>query len=322
MSNEEEIVLGKGGGGHGGGHHGGGHHHGRGGRGSGFGGPLPWIYDVPQGIDVDELLDAADAVDAAQNRSLAKEVVRQLRGQKATLGEDLDLLDAVMLGDDDSEGKKKDSGKGGGGGGGMFGDFGLSSIFNLAGNLAQTGLNIADSEKQKQQAQQTADAAKAKTTADDRNKLNAVLAADAAASQAAAKAAYSAQGKLASAPIDASAAQQAAQMQARAGMGLSPAVTDQRLDAAQKALAQATAKAQANPKDGYAVALMNAWQATLNKIQNVQITGPESGGGKAGKGGKGGGSWLDGKTGPVPNKVVAGAGVLAAGGLLVKVLLR
>lgn len=336
MSDEHELMIGKGGGGgarggargggggaRGGGgggarhrhrHHGGGRGRGWGRGGWGYGGPA-FVYEVPasQGVDIDALLEAAeiaDAADEAHTKNVAREVVKHLRAGTAQVGGDLDLLDADIVGE----------GEGGGGGG--FGDFGLSSIFNLASNLAQGGVNIYEGEQKKKQAA----AGRAKSAAEEQSRLQAAISADGAATQAAARAAFSAAQKLASAEVDQAAAAQASGAQARAGAGLSPDSTRKRIEAAEKALAAATSKAQAAPKDAYALAAMRAAQATLNKIQNAEIVGPEGGGSapasRAASGGGGGAGWLEGKTGPVPNKVVAGAGALGALGLLFKVLRR
>lgn len=311
-ASKRPAVVGRGGGGgggHGGGGRGGGHGggHGRGGRGripggirrgGGVWGGGPWVYDVVpygEGIEVDDLTDAIEHHKNAA-REVAKEVVHQLDKGQVKLGEDLDCLDAELLGEEKSAAPPA-AGKGGSSsGGGLFGDFGLGTLFQTAGSLAQAGVNLYESEK----AKQDAEAASAKSSAQERAKLEAAISADVNAAVAAARAAFSAQSKLASAAVDASAASQAAAAQARAGASLSPESVEKRLEAANRALAAATAKAQANPKDAYALALMNAWTATTNKIQNVQITdpGPTGFSGPRGASRKGGGhdhaeSWLD-----------------------------
>lgn len=173
------------------------------------------------------------------------------------------------------------------------GSFG--SIFQAAGELAKGGISLYEQDK-----------AEKKAAADSDAKLKAVIAADVAASVAAARADVSAQAKSASAQVDKAAAEAAARAQDRAGSALSPTNSAQRAEAAEKALAQATAKAQASPKDAYAVALMKAWTATVNKANNVQLTAdqparPAEGGGE---------SWLTRKVvGPVPGWGVAAGGV-------------
>lgn len=304
---------GRGGGARGGGHHRGGggrHHHHGGGRRVGrrgiWGGPLPFVYDVPDGIDVDELLAAADAVDEAHAKDVAREVVRQLKGAAApaavgAFDEELALLDAELIGQG-------------------FGDFGLSSVFNLAANLAQGGLSIYEQETKKRQGEED----KRQAQAQLQGRLQAAISADAAAAQAGARASYSAAQKLPSAEVDRLAAAQAEAAQARAGAGLPPEAQQKRIEAAERAMASATSKAQAAPKDAYALAQVRAWQQTIARLVGgggapaPAGTVPGAPGTAAGPPPAAAGpGWLQGSTGPIPNKVIAGGGAVL--GLLVLV---
>ena len=187
----------------------------------------------------------------------------------------------------------------------------IGPIFQAAGGIVQSGVNYHEQ-----------DQAKKKLAADDEAKVKAAMAADINAVTAAAKADVSAQLKSPSAAVDAGAAAAAVAAQTRAGSVLSPAAAEQRARAAEAALAAATAKAQASPKDGYLLAVMKAWTATVNKAQNSQITStalvPTTG---AASGYDTGESWfMRPVLGPVPGWGVAlgGAGTLGVVALAVK----
>lgn len=159
-----------------------------------------------------------------------------------------------------------------------------------AGDLA--GRAITD--YQKGQAEEAA--RKAATAAEERKLAEAVAAdqawvlAEAAArtSAATAEAAPASLRKAAGAKAaaDAKAADLAATRQARAGAGLAPSVVDRRVQAAEAGFADATAKLQARPDDGYTQKLVEAWEKAVVKAQNVQVikrsdAAPASAGGNA-----------------------------------------
>lgn len=186
--------------------------------------------------------------------------------------------------------------------------FDPTSLLAPAGAIATYGVSAYEQDKKEKDSK-----------ADQDKKLQAVIAADYAASEAAAKADVSAQLKSASASIDATAAQMASQAQdAAGGAGLSPDASKKRADSADKALAAAVSEAQKKPKDGYAQAKVRAWQATVNKAHSTAIMANSSGSGLQGYGGE---SWF---TKPVLGKLpgagvlALGAGVLGAGFLVVK----
>lgn len=185
------------------------------------------------------------------------------------------------------------------------GGFDFGTIFKAAGELAQGGISMYE---QKQ--------AKEKAAADDSAKVNAAVQADTAASVAMAKADYSAVMKAPSASIDAAAAEVASRAQDRAGSVLGTDGQAKRAKAAEAALDRAIVNAQNKPKDRYAMALVKAWTATVNKAQNVQIVSAASSGPVPDTGGIG--DFLSRRVvGPVPvwGVGLAGAGVL---GLLAK----
>ncbi len=182
----------------------------------------------------------------------------------------------------------------------------FGSIFQAAGELAKGGISLYETDK-----------AEKKASADDKAKLAAAVAADIAASTAAAKAESSVQTKAASAEVDKAAAEAAGRAQGRAGAALPPALAPQRAEAAEKQLAAATALAQKNPKAPYAVALMKAWTATVNKANNTQISTADA----VPKASEAGESWLTKPAiGPVPGWGVAAGGVGLMGilGLVLK----
>lgn len=187
--------------------------------------------------------------------------------------------------------------------------FDYGSILQSAGGLASGIISSVEEDK-----------AKEKLAADDEKKAQAAIAADLAASNAAARAETSAALKQPSAAVDASAAQTAAAAQDRAAADLSPSASEKRAAAADKALKDATASAQASPKDGYKAALVRAWTTTANKAHNVSIVSSEGGKGK--KGDKSGGeSWFTRRVvGPIPGYgvVVGGVGILGILGLVIK----
>lgn len=323
-----QVSIGKGGGGGGG--RGGSRHPWGGGPFARGGWVYPFVIDetplVSSGVDIDQVL-AAD--DAEAEKSLAKEIVKQLKAGTAKVGglfeadlSDLDLLGAEVLGDDG----KASSEKGSGGGGGLFGDFGISSILNLASKGAETGISL----YQKDQAQKASSAAEQK-------RIEAAIKADGQATAAAVRADLSAQlaagagkdpKKAAQAAADASTAATMANLQAATGAGLSPAAQEQRLQAAQTALQSATDALASRPGDAAAIARVTAWNKTLNKISSAGLAGPSSGGPfseakeSGGTAGKSIDGWLSGKTGPVPNKLIAGGGAVVAGVVVLKALLK
>lgn len=185
----------------------------------------------------------------------------------------------------------------------------IGPIVQGAGELAKGGISIYE----QHQAEEAAAAAKQKAVADDAAAARAAISADVTASLASARAQMAAQLKQASAPIDREAAEMALRAQDEAGADLSPAASKQRVDAARKALETATRKAQASPKDVYAVSLMRAWTATLNKAGNRQIASATSLVPEAGQGGP---SWFTRPVvGPVPGWGVLAGGTVAATGL-------
>ncbi len=172
----------------------------------------------------------------------------------------------------------------------------FGSIFQAAGELAKGGISIYEQDK-----------AEKKASADDKAKLTAVIAADIAASTAAAKAESAVQTKASSAEVDKVAAEAAGRAQDRAGAALPASLAPQRVEAAEKQLAAATAQAQKNPKAPYAVALLKAWTATVNKANNTQISSADVAPRRTGEGGE---SWLTRPVvGPVPGWGVAAGGV-------------
>jgi hypothetical protein len=184
--------------------------------------------------------------------------------------------------------------------------FDPTSLLAPAGAIATYGVSAYEADKKEKE--QKADQGKA---------LQAVIAADYAASEAAAKADVSAQLKSASAGIDATAAQMASSAQdVAASAGLSAESSKKRADEADKALKAAISEAQKKPKDGYAQAKVRAWQATVNKAHSGAIVARGSG-----LDSYGGESWF---TKPAIGKLpgwgvlVVAAGLLTAGGLLLK----
>jgi hypothetical protein len=138
--------------------------------------------------------------------------------------------------------------------------FDYGGLLQAAGGVATYGVSAAE------QAQK-----ESKLKADETKAANDAIAADIAASNAVAKAAVSAQLKQASASIDATAAQMALDAQDRAGANLSVGAAKKRAEAADQALAGVVKNSQANPKDGYATALVAAWKATANKAHSTAI---------------------------------------------------
>lgn len=215
-------------------------------------------------------------------------------------------------------------------------DFGVGDIIKAAGGLAEAGINVAQGEQKKKQ-----------SAADSAAALQACIAADFTASQANAAATMSAKQAAmstgsakasadAKAAADAAAASNASAAQDAAAAKLPDDMTPQRVAAAQKSLNDATAKWQTAARGtstaatDYAKAIVDAWQATLNKASNQQIVKKASDGGGSGDGGGGGGggsdkgsggrSWLTTPfLGPVkPWHAAVGAGVGAAAWRLVR----
>lgn len=179
----------------------------------------------------------------------------------------------------------------------------LGPLFQAGGGMAAGA--ISDYEK---------DEAKKKASAADKAAADKAIAADTTATLAAAKAGASAKLGQPSAQIDQVAASNASQAQDRAAGSLSAGAAELRMHAADDALNAAVAKAQANPKDVYAQALVAAAMATLNKAQNRQILT-----GDAAKSGGGGGeeSWFSQHsiTSKLPNYGVLGLGAAVGGGI-------
>lgn len=250
-----------------------------------YGGPwfhgYPWAYPtVPYstGIEISDLLFADPDPDPEPSeeekkkdtKALAKEIVKQLKRGRVVVGDDLELLDAEEIVEEppgwiEMLGEEKEGSSGGG-----FSGFDVAGpILQTAGNLFQGGINIYDAHEAKKKAEED----KARSSAEERTRINAAISADAAAAKAAAKAAVSAKLKQPSMTADATAASVAASAQARAAAKLSsPEALERRLEAANTALSAATSKAQASPRDVHAAALMNAWLSMLNRIQNAQFT--------------------------------------------------
>lgn len=189
-----------------------------------------------------------------------------------------------------------------------FGD-GFGQILQAAGGLT-TGITSMVKKDQDEK----------KLASDDEAKLKSAIAADLAAAAALAKADVSVQLKSASAAIDKAAADSAESAQDRAASKLSSDANDRRADAADQALARAVAAAQAAPKDGYKSALVKAMTTVANKAHSGAIVSSENKGSEVAKSDSG--SWFSGKTGPVPNKAIAGVGALGVAALVAKKVLH
>lgn len=146
----------------------------------------------------------------------------------------------------------------------------ISPIFQTAGQLVQTGVNIAQQEKEKK-----------KSAADDQAALQAAMAADKIAAMA--LAAVEATKALIPGSIDTQkreleakarvqqvAADAALAAQDRAGVRLSEKTMSTRIDAAARALMEATSKLSSDPSV-YNQALVKAWSTIVNKAQHGQI---------------------------------------------------
>jgi hypothetical protein len=182
--------------------------------------------------------------------------------------------------------------------------FDYGSLLQAAGNLT-TGIVSSVEESQKQE----------KASSEQTKALDTAVQADIAASNTAAQAMVSAQLKSASAKKDAAAAQAAAQAAAGAGAGLSPESAKSRQDTADKMLANATARAQAKPKDGYLAATVKAWTQTVNKLHDGGSLEEKKGKKTSDEG------WLTRRVvGPIPGYgvLVGGAGLLGGIGIVVK----
>lgn len=153
-----------------------------------------------------------------------------------------------------------------------IGQFDYGALLTTAGNVAEAGIKVHEAEE----------AAK-KASAEEATAINAAISADATAASARATAltsaaiAQKAVGKQKAAADAKAAASQlvadsAAAAQDEASAALPAKLAPQRVAAARKALAAATAKLQSSPTDLYAQSLVKAWQQTLAKAQNAQIT--------------------------------------------------
>ena len=163
---------------------------------------------------------------------------------------------------------------------------GFGTALQAAGVLAQSGLSMYEKDKQDKQ-----------SAADEAKKLQAAIRADQQAADALARAELSAQvsagvpndkGKAAQAAADANTAVTMASMQDAAGRGLSPSASADRLQAAQDAL-QAATKVSGAP----GVAKVNAWNKTINRIANAQMTSSAPSGKESSGSHDSGESWWD-----------------------------
>lgn len=258
---------------------------------------------------VPALLRAAEA--EGQKKGWAKammsaigERVTAFTDDMAALDEEFDLLDADTLVGDGSSG------------GGFFGDA-LSSVLSVASKAAETGVSI----YQKDQARKAQSAA-------DQQKLSTAQKADQQAVAAAVRAELSAKaaaaapkdaGKQAEAQTDAQTAATLAQAQSQAGAGLSEEGQAARMQAAQQALQAATDALDKQPGNAAAIARVNAWNKAMNRLNSASIVAPQGQGQAAAAPEP---SWLSGKTGPVPNKVLAGGGAVVAAVLVLRAALK
>ena len=198
-----------------------------------------------------------------------------------------------------------------------------STLLQGAGGLAQGVMT-----------QVQADQAKDKVSADEAKKLAASIAADVTAVSAAAKTDTTAPkvGRVtgATAVADAQAAKIAMAAADKAAAALSPESQQKRADAADKALADAVAREQKDPKNEFLAAMVTEWTSQANKAHSGSISSGDnsddsSGGGKKGKHGKdksgSGGNWFTRPVlGPIPGGGVLaiGAGVLGGIGFILK----
>lgn len=195
-----------------------------------------------------------------------------------------------------------------------FDCFGCEEVGFDYGSLLQAAGGLASGAASSLEEKQTTE----KSQKDEQGKLNAAIQADLNASNAVAQADVSAQLKSASAKNDAAIAAQAAAAQDAAGAGLSPDSVSKRLDAANKSLAFAQKQAKAASKDGYKAAIVKAWTATVNKLQNAPSGSSDAGKSDKEKSQEG---WLTRRVlGPIPGYgiLVLGVGFLGGIGIAVK----
>lgn len=196
----------------------------------------------------------------------------------------------------------------------------LGPIFQGAGEIAKGGIAIYEG----QQAEKKAGEDKKRFDAEAKQKLEAAKVADRVASEAAARAAVSAASKGPGAAADAANAEVTARAQDRAAAPLTQyqGANEQRIEAAEQALQAAARSAADSPKDTYKLALVRAWQATVNKANAGQIVASDKAQGQGGGEVRGSGDsfWTKKVIGPVPGWGVAagGVGVVGLGALLLK----